>query len=606
MKRVGVCVVVAAAVLCASLALTASQAAAFSLPKPRPADPSVLKDIGGLSGVSQAPYDWASVREFFGVEGDRRHEQGDLSVRPRDFFVSALTKLVDYIESVVPRSWLEARKNRRANDKNSSSGGKLPGPYFGFMPEYVTSAMVGGDAVSWEAPCFKSTKLSVAATQTGAVLTFELAEPQSFLCSDFYSIGTVEGGHLETFWTAGTHKVVWTWHKDIKPSELDDIKRNGFRVFRFLGGWLPTLYDVYETAMLFLPAMTSKDGSVPEKTAEANAAFLDEYVFLNMTKRSTQVVSIDESQINTGDFFGIIRLDGLDPMLAWAMGGTHTGHTTVAIRNDGILYVCESTVKGNYWPTNGIQCTPYATWIKQAQQASFHVAHLPLNAESRAKINETAMWQFFKQHEGLDYGFGNILWGWIDQPEGNYPFPLSSHLHMLLPAMAGRISPAISDLLWNRAFNVRLGTKNLDTADAYAEAASRGLNFTDLVTMVELDSYMYNQTNNDGKAVVGRSMVCNVFVCAMWKASGLFGDLADDVQCGETTNWDVYTLDIFEGDASSRPQQCIAADPDLPYCQLLGEYKLRLPYFNTRQLYKNSFNNCPRGQPPKFNKPVAC
>lgn len=34
--------------------------------------------------------------------------------------------------------------------------------------------------------------------------------------------------------------------------------------------------------------------------------------------------------VHSGDFFGVIRLDGLDPMLAWGMGST-TGHTTVAM-----------------------------------------------------------------------------------------------------------------------------------------------------------------------------------------------------------------------------------------------------------------------------------
>ena len=64
------------------------------------------------------------------------------------------------------------------------------------------------------------------------------------------------------------------------------------------------------------------------------------------------------------DFFGIVRLDGLDPMLAWAMGST-TGHTTVALWNrstadaaDDYLMVCESTAKDVYWPVNGVQCTP--------------------------------------------------------------------------------------------------------------------------------------------------------------------------------------------------------------------------------------------------------
>jgi hypothetical protein len=60
-----------------------------------------------------------------------------------------------------------------------------------------------------------------------------------------------------------------------------------------------------------------------------------------MEMRDVKDVSVDESLINSGDFIGIIRLDGLDPLLAWGMGSV-TGHTTIAHRIDGVLHVCES------------------------------------------------------------------------------------------------------------------------------------------------------------------------------------------------------------------------------------------------------------------------
>ena len=41
-----------------------------------------------------------------------------------------------------------------------------------------------------------------------------------------------------------------------------------------------------------------------------------------------------------GDTFNIMRLDGLDPMIAWAMGSA-TGHTAMALwRNNEVLFVC--------------------------------------------------------------------------------------------------------------------------------------------------------------------------------------------------------------------------------------------------------------------------
>ncbi len=148
--------------------------------------------------------------------------------------------------------------------------------------------------------------------------------------------------------------------------------------------------DLYATIMLFLPAM-STTGPVPESCAQDNLAFMQQYVNISMEARaangSNVLVSVDEGLIQSGDMFGVIRLDGLDPMLAWAstyqpappppssapppsihrspnpnpiplccvlrvvrcaVGGSHTGHVTVAMRStDGALHVCESTTKDN-------------------------------------------------------------------------------------------------------------------------------------------------------------------------------------------------------------------------------------------------------------------
>jgi len=300
---------------------------------------------------------------------------------------------------------------------------------------------------------------------------------------------------------------------------------------------------------------------------------------------------------------GIIRLDGTDPMLAWAMGGSHTGHVTVAQWIEGVLHICESTVSDSYWPTNGVQCTEYGQWIIQATAADHNVVHLPLSAESRAKYNDTASWAFIQQNLGLNYGYSNLLWGWVDTESDNYPWPLTSELHQLLPAIIGKLAPAIADLLWNQAFNFRLNTKGLNAADLYDQMYKMNLTFGQMVSIPESDEWMYTQVNNNNETVQGRSMVCDVFICSVWKAAGMLGDVP--FNCAEATNWDIYTLNVFDP-AYVLPPQCQAADPMLPTCQLLGTYRLRLPYYNTRSLDPNSFNNCPRGVSPDWNKPIAC
>ena len=62
---------------------------------------------------------------------------------------------------------------------------------------------------------------------------------------------------------------------------------------------------------------------------------------LQLEERSTQKVEIDPELIQSGDFFAIFRLDGLDPIVMYGTG-SHIGHTTMALRFDGELYVVES------------------------------------------------------------------------------------------------------------------------------------------------------------------------------------------------------------------------------------------------------------------------
>lgn len=92
---------------------------------------------------------------------------------------------------------------------------------------------------------------------------------------------------------------------------------------------------------------------LPEAIAKDNVNFIRDYMGVDMKPREITDVDIDEDLVHSGDFVGILRLDGLDPIIAWGMGSV-TGHTTVAHRIDGVLHICESQAKGVYWDINGI------------------------------------------------------------------------------------------------------------------------------------------------------------------------------------------------------------------------------------------------------------
>jgi hypothetical protein len=60
-----------------------------------------------------------------------------------------------------------------------------------------------------------------------------------------------------------------------------------------------------------------------------------------LVERAIKDVEIDPDTINSGDFFAIMRLDGIDPLIMYG-SGTHAGHSGMALRIEGELYIVES------------------------------------------------------------------------------------------------------------------------------------------------------------------------------------------------------------------------------------------------------------------------
>ena len=130
------------------------------------------------------------------------------------------------------------------------------------------------------------------------------------------------------------------------------------------------------------------------------------------------------------------------------------------MRIDGELNIIESQ-DGWYWPKKGIQRNTFKQWMEWAKNADFHVSHLPLSPEARARFNETAAMEFFLQTEGLPYGYHNFLFGWIDTPNSNFP-PLVPHGFIpIVFSILEDFLPNVTDIFIGQALNKRLGTKGL-------------------------------------------------------------------------------------------------------------------------------------------------
>mmetsp|Transcript_22331 Transcript_22331/g.27414 ORF Transcript_22331/g.27414 Transcript_22331/m.27414 type:complete len:137 (-) Transcript_22331:280-690(-) len=122
-----------------------------------------------------------------------------------------------------------------------------------------------------------------------------------------------------------------------------------------------------------------------------------------------------------------------------------------------------------------------------------------------------------------------------------------------------KVLPKTAYVFFTEALNKRLGTIGLNIEGIARVAAERGMSVQDVMAMVELDGWEY--TSEDPRD--GLSYVCSAYVAAMYKAAGLFE--AYDVQATEFTPRDVYSLNFFDV-TYPRPEACVSADPELPYC----------------------------------------
>ncbi len=144
----------------------------------------------------------------------------------------------------------------------------------------------------------------------------------------------------------------------------------------------------------------------------------------------------------------------------------------------------------------------------------------------------------------------------------------------------------------------------------------RNMTVADLMVVPEQDSWHYTGDYS--------AMVCDVFVCAMYKAGGLFGPHAQNVQCEflfamfffawfclltpgcltdrhaykcvagtEFTNYDLYMLDLFDK-TSPLPPQCLQApnDPKNTVCQIMGAHIMTLNDWGTQPVYDHFAEKC--------------
>ena len=115
--------------------------------------------------------------------------------------------------------------------------------------------------------------------------------------------------------------------------------------------------------------------------------------------------------------------------------------------------------------------------------ADFNVAVLPLTQESRERFDLKKAEEFFKEMEGLPYGYHNFLFGWIDTPRDNYPPVLDPEVFLPLFSHLERIYEFPINRILTQALNKRLGVENRKLDEIALIIAERGLSMGDVMAM---------------------------------------------------------------------------------------------------------------------------
>jgi hypothetical protein len=472
---------------------------------------------------------------------------------------------------------------------------------FYFFPNFKAKLYKNGDSNTFTGYCFKQNKITLKSLNFNkTLLEIESSDPTGYFCADVYVVHTSRINHFVTIMTQGTHKIVI---KNLNEDDMDEIRLNSIKLVSFCDGIINTLKSLFITLKMFVGGLGWNPEAIlpifrphiPEYMLKSNLEALKFYMNYEPQPRKDIITEIDENEIHSGDFLAISRIDGIDPMIMIGTGG-HIGHSAVCSWIDGKLYVLESQ-DGPYWPKRGIQRTLFKDWIKQAHDSEFNVALLPMREEYRKKFNNTKALEWFMNGiEGQPYGYPIFLFGWIDTVDSNMPWAIThEHLEFLFTVLE-KIYPDLADLMLGQGMNVRLGTNNLTLSQTVAEAARRNLTFEQLVAIPEKDGAKYK----DGQ----EKYTCAVFVANFWKNGGLFDGF--EIQGQEFTPKDIYQLDIYEKDyKDKRPEGCKLADPDLPYCQLIGNFTVDLPGYSSIQMYDHMNENCP-SLAPDYVRPDGC
>ena len=166
--------------------------------------------------------------------------------------------------------------------------------------------------------------------------------------------------------------------------------------------------------------------------------FIKEYGSLTFQPREDVMVNLTDSEIQSGDTFCVLKTRGI-AILVVTQTGSRCEHTAIAVRDNGQLYVMESTdddqvritiIAGMSLPhlTSrlllpcraqdpndvgdhfGIQRFTWSRWISDYRSHDYVVVMMRLRPDLRATFDEETANAFFRRMENGPFGYENFLY----------------------------------------------------------------------------------------------------------------------------------------------------------------------------------------------------
>ncbi|KAJ7953690.1 Inositol-1,4,5-trisphosphate 5-phosphatase [Quillaja saponaria] len=440
------------------------------------------------------------------------------------------------------------------------------------LPYFVGSVTPNNVSIAWKGACFYGNEARLEFTESdrdetdlgGAVIHLTTSAAHSWTCMDLYVFATPYRITWDYYFSAREHTLRFdSWEE---PAELEYVKQHGVSVFLMPSGMMGTLFSLIDVLPLFSNTAWGQ---------KANIDFLKKHMGATFEKRPQPWrATIDPADVHSGDFLAVSKIrgrwGGFETLEKWVTGA-FAGHTAVCLKDEtGNLWIGESGHE-NEKGEEIIVVIPWEEWWELTLKDSSNpqVALLPLHPELRAKFNSSAAWAYAWSMSGKPYGYHNMIFSWIDTVADNYPPPLDANLVISVMSMWTRLQPSYAANMWNEALNKRLGTEGLDLHDILVETEKRGIAFDQLLTIPEQDEWVYSD---------GKSTTCVAFILSMYKEAGILGPISSSIQVTEFTIRDAYMLKIFEDNQTRLPSWCNNEDGQLPFCQILGEYRDGTPW----------------------------